>query len=246
MRINTFICFLFLSHFTFAQLIEPDIINGVKIQPITHGSVVLETEDITVYIDPYGGAKKFSSLTSPDVIIITHAHGDHLNKETLEGINISKATFIIPQSVAEELDDNMKKNAIILNNGDTTHIKDIKITAFPMYNLPDDDTARHKKGWGNSYVLQLNNKNFYISGDTEDIPEMRSLQNIDVAFICMNLPFTMTEQQAASAVLEFKPHIVYPYHYRGRPAMSNTELFKKLVNEKDSSIEVRLRDWYVK
>ena len=108
-----------------------------------------------------------------------------------------------------------------------------------MYNLTADRLKYHNKGRGNGYVFTVGGKRIYISGDTEDIPEMRALKNIDVAFVCMNLPYTMTEEQAASAVREFKPKIVYPYHYRG----SDVEKFKKLVGE-DSGVEVRLRDWY--
>ena len=228
-----------------SQLIEPDKINDITIQPITHGTVVLEWKDTTIYVDPFGGSEKFKNLKNPDIIVITHAHGDHLNIETLIGINTSNATFVVPASVAEQLPEEMKKNIVILNNDDSEKVKGISITALPMYNLPNDDSARHKKGWGNSYIITLNNKRIYISGDTEDIPEMRALKNIDIAFICMNLPFTMNEEQASSAVLEFKPKIVYPYHYRGRPNVSDTQLFKKLVNDKNSLIDVRLRDWYV-
>jgi L-ascorbate metabolism protein UlaG (beta-lactamase superfamily) len=114
-----------------------------------------------------------------------------------------------------------------------------------MYNLPNDSTARHPKGRGNGYILTLGDKKFYISGDTEDIPEMRSLKNIDVAFVCMNLPYTMSIEQAANAVLAFKPKIVYPYHYRGQDGFSDIQKFKTLVNNGDASIDVRLKDWYM-
>ena len=246
MGTKTLFVFILTCQAAFSQLIDPDFVHEIKIQPVVHGTVVFEWNDITIYVDPYGGADKFKNLKDPDIIIITHAHGDHLNAETLKGLNTKDAVFVVPLSVAEELPKGMKKNVVILNNDDFTEVKAVPIKAFPMYNLPDDDTARHSKGWGNSYKITLNNKNIYISGDTEDIPEMRALKDIDVAFICMNLPFTMTEEQAASAVLDFKPTIVYPYHYRGRPNMSNTELFKKLVNDENPDIEVRLRDWYVK
>jgi L-ascorbate metabolism protein UlaG (beta-lactamase superfamily) len=113
-----------------------------------------------------------------------------------------------------------------------------------MYNLPEAPDSRHTKGRGNGYVLTLGGKLVYISGDTEDIREMRSLKNIDVAFVCMNLPYTMDIEQASSAVLEFKPKIVYPYHYRGQGGLNDVEGFKKLVNAVNPSIEVRLRNWY--
>jgi L-ascorbate metabolism protein UlaG (beta-lactamase superfamily) len=109
-----------------------------------------------------------------------------------------------------------------------------------MYNLPEAPDAFHTKGRGNGYVLTIGGKNIYISGDTEDIPEMRSLTNIDIAFVCMNLPYTMDPTQAAQGVLAFKPKIVYPYHYRGQ----DVNTFKTLVNEGNKNIEVRLREWY--
>ena len=112
-----------------------------------------------------------------------------------------------------------------------------------MYNLPETEDSRHPKSRGNGYVLNLGGKRLYISGDTEDIPEMRTLQDIDIAFVCMNLPYTMTVEQAASAVLEFKPNIVYPFHYRGKGGLADVEKFQQLVSE-DQEIEVRLRDWY--
>ena len=109
-----------------------------------------------------------------------------------------------------------------------------------MYNLPEAATAMHTKGRGNGYVLTIGGKNVYISGDTADIPEMRNLKNIDVAFVCMNLPYTMDVKEAAQAVLAFKPKAVYPYHYRGQ----DTNVFKSLVNAGDKAIDVRLRNWY--
>ena len=113
-----------------------------------------------------------------------------------------------------------------------------------MYNLPESPTAMHTKGRGNGYVLNIGGKNIYLSGDTQGIPEMRSLKDIDVAFVCMNLPYTMDVKEAADAVLAFKPKIVYPYHYRGRGGLSDVNAFKSLVDAGNKGIEVRLRDWY--
>jgi len=132
----------------------------------------------------------------------------------------------------------------VLNNGGKTNVFGISISAIPMYNLPEGSDSRHTKGRGNGYILDFGGKLIYISGDTEDIPEMRALKNIDVAFVCMNLPYTMDINQAASAVLEFKPKIVYPYHYRGKDGLSDVNGFKGLVNKGDPKIEVRLRNWY--
>lgn len=176
--------------------------------------------------------------------MITDIHGDHLNIETLNEIKTSNATFVVPEAVALKLPDNFKKNLIILNNGEDTVLNSIKIEAIPMYNLPETEDSRHPKGRGNGYILNIDGKSIYISGDTEDIKEMRALKNIDVAFICMNLPYTMDIDQAADAVLDFKPKVVYPYHYRGKPGLSDVNAFKQMVNEGNPKIEVKLLDWY--
>lgn len=123
---------------------------------------------------------------------------------------------------------------------------DVAIEAIPMYNLREEALKFHEKGRGNGYILTLGGERVYISGDTEDIPEMRNLENIDIAFVCMNLPYTMTVESAASAVLDFKPKKVYPYHYRGTEGLSDVGKFKTLVNEGDSSIDVIQLDWYPK
>ncbi|MBA4058508.1 MAG: MBL fold metallo-hydrolase, partial [Marivirga sp.] len=163
---------------------------------------------------------------------------------TLNAIETSKAVIVAPQAVADQLPDNLKTKAIILNNGKSINESGIAITAVPMYNLPEAADSRHTKGRGNGYVLNLGGKNIYLSGDTEDIPEMRKLKNIDVAFVCMNQPYTMDITQASSAVLEFKPKIVYPYHYRGQDGLSDVEAFKKLVSAGNAAIDVRLKNWY--
>jgi L-ascorbate metabolism protein UlaG (beta-lactamase superfamily) len=146
--------------------------------------------------------------------------------------------------VADKLTDADKAHLVILKNGDETTQSGISIRAIPMYNLPESATAMHTKGRGNGYVLTIGGKNIYISGDTQGIPEMRALKNIDVAFVCMNLPYTMDVKEAADAVLAFKPRIVYPYHYRGTGGLSDVNAFKSLVEAGDKHIEVRLRNWY--
>ena len=216
----------------------------LKIQPIKHASLVLTWQNITVYADPDGGAKAFEGLAAPTIILITDIHGDHFNTETLLAINTSRATLIVPQAVADKLPESLKSKAVVVNNEKTIQQSGISITAIPMYNLPKSDDARHTKGRGNGYVLTFGNKTVYISGDTSDIPEMRGLKNIDVAFVCMNLPYTMDIQAAASAVLDFKPKVMYPYHYRGQNGLSDTEEFKKMVNNSNPKIDVRLRNWY--
>ena len=214
------------------------------IQPVFHGSLVLTWNNKTIYVDPYNGAKGYAGVAAPDLILITDIHGDHMNIETLNAIETSKAKLIVPQAVADQLPENLKSKAVIVSNGNKITESGVSISAVPMYNLPESADSRHTKGRGNGYVLNLGSKMVSISGDTEDIPDMRALKNIDVAFVCMNLPYTMDIDQAASAVLEFKPKIVYPYHYRGQGGLNDVEGFKKLVDAGKASIDVRLRNWY--
>jgi len=216
----------------------------VIIQPILHGSLVLSWKDQTIYVDPYGGAERYEEIEEPTLILITDIHGDHLNLKTLDGLNVSRAHFIVPQAVKDKLPEKMKQQASVIANGQTIVIGEVEILAIPMYNLPESPDSRHTKGRGNGYILTLGGKRIYISGDTADIPEMRNLRNIDVAFVCMNPPYTMSVWQAASAVIDFKPAIVYPYHYRGKEGLSDVSDFKNQVEGAIPSTEVRLRNWY--
>lgn len=239
---TVFLCLI--AYTANAQRPAPDKIETEKgmltIQPVLHGTLALSWDNKTIYVDPYGGAEAFEGIETPDLILITDIHGDHLNTETLNALETDKAVMVVPQAVADQLPERYSDQLVVLGNGEQTGQLGITIRAIPMYNLPETSDSRHPKGRGNGYILTMGGKNVYLSGDTEDIPEMRSLENIDVAFICMNLPYTMDIHQAASAVLDFKPEIVYPYHYRGQ----DTEEFRRLVTEKNDRIEVRLRDWY--
>jgi L-ascorbate metabolism protein UlaG (beta-lactamase superfamily) len=228
-----------------AQLVQPDhqkLKGGdLTIQPITHATFVLTYNKTNIYVDPTGGIEAFKGLAAPNLILVTDIHGDHMDIKTIEAINTANATLIVPQAVADSLPSAInKQKLIILKNGDKTEQAGISVKAIPMYNLPEAPAAFHTKGRGNGYILTIGGKNIYISGDTEDIPEMRALKNIDIAFVCMNLPYTMDVTQAAQGVLAFKPKIVYPYHYRGQ----DVNTFKSIVNAADKNIEVRLREWY--
>lgn len=231
---------------TQAQRIAPDrekVKGGeLTIQPVTHATMVLTYQNKNIYIDPTGGADAFKGLQAPDIILITDIHGDHFDPKTIEAINTKKATLIVPKAVADKLPATMdRRKLVILNNGDTTSQAGISISAVPMYNLPGTENASyHIKGRGNGYVLEIGGKKVYISGDTAATPEMRALKDIDIAFVCMNLPYTMDVNAAAQGVLAFKPKTVYPYHYRGQ----DVNAFKSLVNAADQNIEVRLRNWY--
>jgi len=214
------------------------------ISPVLHGTLAMQWNHKTIYNDPYGGKAAFAGLPVPDLILITDIHGDHLNEETLKELDLEKATIIAPQAVIDQMDDLFKEKTQALPNGEKLVWNEITVEAVPMYNLPETSDSRHTKGRGNGYVLTFGSKRIYISGDTEDIPEMRALRNIDIAFVCMNMPYTMDVGQAADAVLEFKPKVVYPYHYRGSGGLNDVEKFKSLVNNSNKDIDVRLRNWY--
>ncbi|MFC4220412.1 MBL fold metallo-hydrolase [Flagellimonas marina] len=226
--------------------VETEAPAKVNIIPIEHATAVLEWNDTTIYIDPVGGKAAFEGQNSPDLILITDIHGDHLSPETLEELNPEKAIIIVPQAVADEIPEEFALKAAIeiMGNGESKTFSGVTVEAIPMYNLREEAKDFHVKGRGNGYVLTLGDERIYFSGDTEDIPEMRALENIDKAFVCMNLPYTMTVESAADAVLEFQPDEVYPYHFRGRPEVSDVAKFKQLVNEGNPDIEVVQLDWY--
>jgi L-ascorbate metabolism protein UlaG (beta-lactamase superfamily) len=218
--------------------------GDLTIKPITHGSLALIWDNKTILVDPYGGEALFSDLEDADLILITDIHGDHMDKKTLSAIPTDKAVMVVPQAVADQMTE-YKDQLKVLGNGESLELMELTIEAIPMYNLPGAPNEKnHVKGRGNGYILTIGEKKIYISGDTADTPEMRNLEDIDVAFVCMNLPYTMDIESAASAVLDFKPQIVYPFHFRGPDGLSDVEAFKKLVNDKNPKIEVRLRDWY--
>ena len=249
MRAFVNVVFLLLISFTTnAQQLTGEIIDTNKgmliLHPVLHGTLAMEWNNKIILIDPYGGSETLSDFPAPDLILITDIHGDHLNHESLKILNTENTKFIVPQAVADKIDEAYKQNMEVLPNGKESKWEGINVKAIPMYNLPDDSNSRHKKGRGNGYVLTIGGKNIYVSGDTEDIPEMRSLKKINIAFVCMNQPYTMTVEQAASAVLEFKPEIVFPYHFRGSGGLSDVEEFKRLVNDGNKNIEVRLESWY--
>ncbi|MCB0838755.1 MAG: MBL fold metallo-hydrolase [Bacteroidetes bacterium] len=219
--------------------------GDLTVHPILHATMVLEWDGKTIFVDPYGGAERLADFGDPDIVIITDIHGDHMNKETLEALNLTNTDLIAPKAVVDELAGITFRKTYEIANGKKAKVQGIKARAIPMYNLPETPDSRHPKGRGNGYVLDFAKTTVYLSGDTEDIPEMRSLKKINIAFVCMNLPYTMDEEQAASAVAEFKPDVVFPYHYRGGGGkLSDLEKFKSLVNAGGVETQVRIRDWY--
>jgi len=214
--------------------------GDLKITPIRHASLMLEWAGTVIHVDPWGQAD-YSVLPKADLILITDTHGDHLDLKAIAGITKKETIVVGSEEVAKSV-----TTARGLANGSSTEIdlggKKLKIEAVPAYNMtrgPSPGQYYHPKGRGNGYVLAFGDRSIYISGDTECIPEMAGIRNIDVAFLCMNLPYTQTPQEAAECMKKVRPKVVYPYHFRGQ----DVKLFEEaLRGEKD--IEVRLRNWY--
>jgi L-ascorbate metabolism protein UlaG (beta-lactamase superfamily) len=207
----------------------------VKITPIYHAAAKITAGKDVIVIDPAPPAK-LDGVGPADLILITDIHGDHMNADDVKALSKEGTVVIAPASVQQTI-----TQAKVLANGDTTSWHKWKITAVPMYNIKHNQPSGepyHSKGRGNGYVLNYGGKNFYFAGDTEGTPEMRALKNIDVAFIPMNLPYTMTPDEAADAVKAFHPKVAIPYHYKGQDIAQ----FKKDLA--GSGVEVRLLDWY--
>jgi L-ascorbate metabolism protein UlaG (beta-lactamase superfamily) len=207
----------------------------VKITPVYHASLEIEAGGKTIIVDPAKPAN-FNGLPQADLILITDIHGDHLDPDLIKAESKADTAIIAPAAVAKTV-----TTAKVINNGEKTTWGAWTIEAVPMYNLTRGPAAGklfHDKGRGNGYVLTYGGKRFYFSGDTEAIPEMKALKNIDVAFVCMNLPYTMTPEEAADAVKAFHPKVAIPYHYKGQ----DTAAFKKALE--GTGIEVRLLEWY--
>jgi L-ascorbate metabolism protein UlaG (beta-lactamase superfamily) len=212
--------------------------DSIEFHPVSHASLVISAPEATIYVDPVGKPEAYAKFAPPDIVLITHAHGDHLAPDLLAELRRKDTTVFGPKAVIDQL-----KYGQAMANGERRTAKGVTVEAVPAYNTTKERLQFHPKGVGNGYVLAAGGKRIYISGDTEDVPEMRALKDIDFAFVCMNLPYTMTVEQAALATLEMKPRVVIPYHYRGKDGMSDLEKFKKLVAA-DPAIEVRLLKWY--
>jgi L-ascorbate metabolism protein UlaG (beta-lactamase superfamily) len=207
----------------------------VKITPIYHATAKITAGKDVIVIDPAPPAK-IDNIGPADLILITDIHGDHMNADDVKALSKDGTVVIAPSAVIDTI-----SRAQLVGNGDSTNWHKWKITAVPMYNIKHNQPNGqpfHDKGRGNGYVLNYGGKNFYFAGDTEGTPEMRALKNIDVAFIPMNLPYTMTPDEAADAVKAFHPKVAIPYHYKGQ----DITVFKKDLQ--GSGIEVRLLDWY--
>jgi len=205
--------------------------GDLKITCIGHGSLMFTFDGKVIHIDPATMVyPDYASLPKADLILVTHEHGDHLDAKAIAAVRTEDTKVICNAASAKTISD-----AVIMKNGDTQTVAGITIEAVPAYN---PEKQFHPKGNGNGYVLTFGDKRIYVAGDTENIPEMKALKGIDVAFLPMNQPFTMTPEQVADAAKTIMPAVLYPYHY----GFGDTDTGRIVDLLKDEpEIEVRLR-----
>ena len=211
--------------------------GDLKITFVGHASLLVEFDGKTIHIDPFSRVWNYDNLEKADMIIITHHHGDHLDPVLIKKLRKPGAPLILPELCSKEVND-----FILMKNGDKKEVNGIIIEAVPAYNIKhkrESGDPYHPKGEGNGYVLTMGGKRIYVAGDTENTPEMKKLKDIDIAFLPMNLPYTMTEEMVADAALAFKPGVLYPYHCRG----SDLKKLEKLL-ENEKTVKVAIRDFY--
>ncbi|MCK4574780.1 MBL fold metallo-hydrolase [candidate division WOR-3 bacterium] len=217
---------------------EKDLIEtsagDLEITFIGHGTLMFLFGETVIHVDPWSRLADYSKLPKADLIFITHHHGDHLDPVALKQVRTESAVVVLTELCAEKVE-----NGVIMKNGEERTVQGIEVLAVPAYNLVhkrENGEFYHPKGEGNGYVLTFGDTRVYIAGDTENTPEMKTLENIDYAFLPMNLPYTMTPEMVADAVNVFKPTVLYPYHYGDTDMSTLTELLK------DNQItEVRIR-----
>ncbi|UCD19275.1 MAG: MBL fold metallo-hydrolase [candidate division WOR-3 bacterium] len=217
---------------------EKDVIEtsagDVEITFIGHGTLMFAFDGKTIHVDPWSKLADYTKMPKADVILLTHHHYDHLDTAVIRQLRSDSTIIVLTELCAKTVE-----GGIIMKNGDEQAIMGFDVVAVPAYNLVhkrDDGEVFHPKGEGNGYVLTLGDKRFYIAGDTENTPEMKSLKNIDYAFLPMNLPYTMMPQMVADAVRAFKPKVLYPYHYGDTDTAKIVELMKSV-----KGTELRIR-----
>lgn len=235
--LSLFSCFLMLS---FAAQ-KPDTIATKRgkliIHFVGHGSLYLDYKGQIIHIDPFSKVGDYASLPKADLILITHSHYDHFDADASAKVTKESTKVIFTEGCEKE--GKIKCQTLTMKNGDKKEFNNIAIEAVPAYNIANkrpDGNPFHPKGEGNGYVLTIDDKRIYIAGDTENIPEMADLKDIDVAFLPMNLPYTMTPEMVADAAMKFSPRILYPYHFGDTDV---TKLSELLANTK---IEIRIRE----
>lgn len=209
--------------------------GDLKITFLGHGSLLFNFQGKNIYIDPYSRVADYSKLPPADIILITHEHHDHLDLDALKHILNSSTTTVMTKACAQQI-----SGDILMANGDEQTVQGILIRAVPAYNIVHkrpNGQPFHPKGMGNGYILTFGDLRVYVAGDTENIPEMQTIKDIDVAFLPMNLPYTMTPEMAADAALALRPRLLYPYHFGN----TNTSRLIELLHE-EADIEVRIRN----
>ena len=201
---------------------------------IGHGSLLLDFNQLNISVDPFSRLADYSKLPKADLILITHEHQDHLDQAALAEIRTDETDLVVTETCARQL-----TQGIVMQNGDQRIVRGIPIEAVPAYNLVhkrDNGQPFHPRSVGNGYILTFGDLRLYVAADTENTPEMKSLTSIDIAFLPMNLPYTMTPGMVADAAKAFKPHILYPYHYGSTDPQELVELLQD-----EPEIEVRIR-----
>lgn len=232
------ICFVLFGMSVSAADFEKDVFKtsdcDLTITFIAHGTLMMEYNGKVIHIDPVGSYADYSKLPKADIILVTHEHGDHLDVNAIKLARKEPSVVVETQRCAEKY-----KDGIVLNNGDSLTYEGIEIDAVPAYNIKHERSQGnpyHPKGVGNGYVIHFGNKKVYVAGDTENIPEMAKLKNIDIAFLPMNLPYTMTPEMVADAAKMFHPKILYPYHYGNTDTSKLVDLMK---NQKETEVRIR-------
>lgn len=221
-----------------AQAFEKDIIETsrgpLEITFIGHGSLIFTHEGKIIHVDPYSALADYSILPKADLVLLTHDHRDHLDMKALGAVRTPTTELVLTELCAKQV-----QGGIVMKNGDRKTVQGMEIEAVPAYNvvhMRSEGQPFHPKGVGNGYVITFGDKRVYVAGDTEDIPEMKALKGIHVAFLPMNLPYTMTPEMTAKAARIIRPAILYPYHFGDTDTSRIVDLLKA---EKD--IEVRIR-----
>ena len=221
------------------EVFEEDIIKtsagDLKITFIGHATLMFTFGAKIIHIDPVFREADYNEMPEADLIIITHEHGDHLDLKAIEVIRKEDTEIVLTEICAQKVE-----GGIVMKNSDVKTVEGLKIEAVPAYNIVhkrDSGVPFHPKGNGNGYVIAFGDKRVYVAGDTENTPEMKTLKDIDVAFLPMNVPYTMTPEMVADAAKAFRPKILYPYHFGNT---DTSELVKLLEGEE--GIEVRIRD----
>ncbi len=218
--------------------------ENMDIFPLGHASMIMQWQNEVFYVDPVDSVENYSEFPAPTTILVTHEHGDHFNLEVLEELVTAWVRLIVNPGVYSELSQELKDRAINLSNDELTDLEWFMVEAVPAYNVREEAQNYHPRWRDNWYIIENNWARIYVSWDTEDTPELRELQNIDIAFLSMNLPYTMPIDSAVDWTVAFAPKVVFPYHYRWEEEMADVESYKNDVETQNQNIRVVLHDWY--